>query len=90
LTRLLFFNDVLLLFLGSGSELRSFRDLLFIYKKGMVMEFNDAKSAMYTYGFEEGLKSTLDQYFPFPLLDFNGGVKHLGFYRKHNNYGKAY
>jgi hypothetical protein len=89
LTHLLFVNDVLLFCFGSTSELRSFRDLLLLYKKSMGMEFNDAKSSLYTFGLEEGLETTLDRYFPFPLLDFNDGVKYLGFYLKPNNYGKV-
>jgi len=55
LTHLLFVDDVLIFFLGSTNELISFRDMFFLYKKSMGMEFNDAKSAPYTSILEEGL-----------------------------------
>jgi hypothetical protein len=46
------------------------------------------KYALYTHGMDDTLSTNIEGIFPFQHLEFDGGLRYLGFNLKPNHYGK--
>jgi hypothetical protein len=73
--------------LGSVRESQNLKEILDLYFVATGMEINMGKSALYTYGLNDSLSTRIERIFSFQHLDFEGGLKYLGFILKPNNYG---
>jgi hypothetical protein len=88
LTHLLFVDNILLLCNGSREEAGLIREILHLFMRAIRMVINHQNSTIYLACVKEVVANHYKRIFPFESLDFDEGIKYLGFKLKPNSYKK--
>jgi len=80
-------DDILLFYEGTRRDALNLKEVLDLYYTATGMEINLEKSTLSFYEVSEEDCRVLSYLFPYQQIDFNLGLKYLGFVLKPNAYG---
>jgi hypothetical protein len=86
ITHLLFVDDVLIFCSGRTRDAETLADILQLFWSATGMIINSQKSTLSLIGLDDATSALYRSLFPFPLQDFQQGIKYLGFQLKANKY----
>jgi hypothetical protein len=83
-----FCDEVLLFVFGYIREIQIVKDILILYSIATGMKVNLGKLVIYPLGMDANIRNSISRFFSFQRMNFEDGLKYLGFILKHNNYKK--
>jgi hypothetical protein len=90
ITHLLFVDDILIFCSGRHWDAEKLSEILNVFHLATSMTINVQKSTISFTWMEEEVEDYYKAFFPYTTLDFQEGIKYLGFQLKPNDYRKSY
>jgi hypothetical protein len=88
LSHILFMYDILIFYDGSRRDFLKLKEILDLYCVSIRMMVNLGKSIIFFVGIEVENVESIKNIFPFKHIEFEEGLKYLGFFLKYNAYFK--